>query len=514
MMADWFVDNMNCKALTGTVTMTNGSTTVTGVGSLFVSECAVNGRTKLQADAAGEMGANWATISVITDDTHITLAAAYAGTGGAGTAGYSTNAGTSVNNAWIHANDALIKAGIGQNDVIWLRRGQTHLFSNANVAVALTNTYGNCVTVKGDDGTKWAGEGGLARTILSLQTYGKYFGMASKFFLRFEDLHFYQSAAGTYGIWLISTGSTAYFYNCKFEQDGNGSVEGGMISVSSTPGPVICELCDFNHDGAGTGQNPHVAYSQISLYNCTVDGGKCGFNGNTMGFMENCVFGEDSDFGVAALRLTSGLGIPWRIRNVKFGTHCTTEFSFATGSYDYQFFNFLGLFQEDYDGVKGAWHSENPYFGDELAVASAGTVAGQRAGGAVTVIKVTADNIGDHAYWHRIHPVAEFGINTAAGTYTVDVWTQPNGWAAVPVTQGAAADLWVVVLAWDTATGKYVEFDSRNEGSQDPQVNDAWHKIRLTNVVNDLPGLLIVRTFCKHDDPADYVYVDRTVDIA
>jgi len=68
--------------LTGTVTLTNGSTTVSGSGTLFLSELQVGDLIKLESDDCTA----WAKIASITDDVTATLEAAYTGAGGSGTA--------------------------------------------------------------------------------------------------------------------------------------------------------------------------------------------------------------------------------------------------------------------------------------------------------------------------------------------------------------------------------------------------------------------------------------------
>jgi len=73
-------------ALTGTVTLTNGSTAVTGVGTKFTTEINpayfFGPSIRLSADGVTK----WAEVASVTDDTHATLKANYAGTGGSGAA--------------------------------------------------------------------------------------------------------------------------------------------------------------------------------------------------------------------------------------------------------------------------------------------------------------------------------------------------------------------------------------------------------------------------------------------
>ncbi len=64
--------------LTGTLTFTNGSTEVTGVGTAFTTELEVNDYVMLEADGV------WAQVSSIESDTHLTLTSPYSADGGSG----------------------------------------------------------------------------------------------------------------------------------------------------------------------------------------------------------------------------------------------------------------------------------------------------------------------------------------------------------------------------------------------------------------------------------------------
>jgi hypothetical protein len=78
--------DMTTRPLTGTVTLTNGSTTVTGSGTSFTTQLANHlGRSiKLNADPESA----WAQIASVQSDTLATLAFPYPGAGGTGPASY------------------------------------------------------------------------------------------------------------------------------------------------------------------------------------------------------------------------------------------------------------------------------------------------------------------------------------------------------------------------------------------------------------------------------------------
>lgn len=73
---------LSTRALTGTVTLTNGSTSVSGSGTSFTTQLAVGDVIRLSADAESA----WAKITVVTNNTSATIAANYTGMGGSGAA--------------------------------------------------------------------------------------------------------------------------------------------------------------------------------------------------------------------------------------------------------------------------------------------------------------------------------------------------------------------------------------------------------------------------------------------
>lgn len=78
--ADDFIGSSINAALTGTVTFTNGSITVTGVGTLFTTEVDISKYVKLNADA----NTAWARVARVLSDTSLELVSPYTGAGGSG----------------------------------------------------------------------------------------------------------------------------------------------------------------------------------------------------------------------------------------------------------------------------------------------------------------------------------------------------------------------------------------------------------------------------------------------
>lgn len=83
---DHFPGTSLSTALTGTPSFTNGSTTVTGTGTLFTSE--VNSQMYVKRDSDGE--AFWARVSAVISDTELELTEPYGGATGASASSWSS----------------------------------------------------------------------------------------------------------------------------------------------------------------------------------------------------------------------------------------------------------------------------------------------------------------------------------------------------------------------------------------------------------------------------------------
>ena len=78
------VGNASSTALTGTITVTNGSTSVSGSGTAFTTQLKVGSLIMLDADAL------WVEVESITNDDNLVLTANYSGTGGTGSGAFIT----------------------------------------------------------------------------------------------------------------------------------------------------------------------------------------------------------------------------------------------------------------------------------------------------------------------------------------------------------------------------------------------------------------------------------------
>ena len=127
---------LTTKPVTGTVTLTNGSTAVTGVGTQFLTQFPAGriGRSiKLNADCAS----CWAEVLSVTSDTQMTLKIPYPGAGGTGAASYFvTELGLVINNIVEGGTPNTSSGGdaVGLTEVSWRAGGTRPVFGgNFNV---------------------------------------------------------------------------------------------------------------------------------------------------------------------------------------------------------------------------------------------------------------------------------------------------------------------------------------------------------------------------------------------
>lgn len=106
---DEFTGSSLQSNLTGTVTLTNGSTVVSGSGTLFTTELTLQSLIKANADSE----TSWARVVRIISDTSAVLDTNYAGTGGAGTANKARLATTTGSGGSITVSSSLVNVVSG-----------------------------------------------------------------------------------------------------------------------------------------------------------------------------------------------------------------------------------------------------------------------------------------------------------------------------------------------------------------------------------------------------------------
>jgi hypothetical protein len=126
---------MTTKPVTGTVTLTNGSTTVTGTGTQFLTQ--FQGRLGRSIKLDSDASTAWAQVASVASDTQMTLSTPYPGTGGTGPASYFiTQLGFVVNNILEAGtpNTGAHGEGVGITSIGWRTGGTRSVFGgNFNV---------------------------------------------------------------------------------------------------------------------------------------------------------------------------------------------------------------------------------------------------------------------------------------------------------------------------------------------------------------------------------------------
>ena len=143
--------DLTTKPVTGTVTLTNGSTAVTGVDTDFVSQFQNRYQRAIKLDADPESA--WQRVLSVTDATHMTLVSNYTGTGGTGAASYFiTQLGLVVNNLLMGGNPSPGHGeGVGITSIGWRHAGTRPVFgANVNVGYYTRSTYASAVGMELD----------------------------------------------------------------------------------------------------------------------------------------------------------------------------------------------------------------------------------------------------------------------------------------------------------------------------------------------------------------------------
>jgi hypothetical protein len=416
------------------------------------------------------------------------------------------NDGTTKADAWTNIRSAIEEAGLSAGDTIYVRANQTHTITDASLSPVVGGTADNPITIIGDTAALniW-GDGSDVKPIIDFNATTRYLALGG------GDVHWYHqglsftNSDNAVGTVYLTTAVGVKFTDCAFSDGGTTPTR--LLYVTNGGDGVLVD-CTFG-GGGNTAYCVEAANGgHVRLSGSTVDGGGVGVKAAEGGrcVLENCTLGNTTENAVADLTI-SRAGVIVGMGN---SLNSTTETTFGAVHPWEQDGGYIAL--GDYGSTKGAWLKEGiSALLESLAATS--TSAGRRTGGAATVIKVspkstvTDDKPTLVAEWTR--------KVTNTGTPYVDVWTQPdNTWAAVPDTEGSDAEIYVEVLAWDAATSQYIWHDSRDEASQQTQVEGAWRRIRVSNVAVDASGTIIVRVWSFAYEASKFFHVDRIVDVS
>ncbi len=454
-MATYYCDpDAVTGTLTGTVTFTNASTTVTGdTNTLFTTELAVGNFIRPQG------GLEWYKVTAITDNSTLTIDHAFFQATTTGTAEYNSNTGTST------APFCSIMQYIGitksAGDTLILQTGKNYNHSTSLVAGGVTYNLTDWVYVIAQDwqnlGTAYAGRAvidflGTAKNISFAYDYNWLFE-----YIKFTNANYYS------GVISIGANCNIYFKNCEISGNPNRG-----INVASQAASVIIDNCIFYDN-----YNYHLQFLyggttwiKDSVFNS--GGTAIGTNyaiqaPNSRLVVQNSSFGQTSPHKISDFNFTNG-SICATFKNVKYNT-------ISLPSAPVVLDDWIQIGSEDDNGVVG---SQKLYM-SSCTIEKDTTFL--RTGGADNSIKCTITQTGkllpiDIIEWENT------GTGGLSTTVTVYVASDTNGYVVFPT----ADQLWLEVEYYDSTAGSVNTIHTYDLGTAAPvlSANATWTAFSLT----------------------------------
>ena len=424
-MANRFLDRtITTGNLASTWHWTNGSTDVHSLAGNATTCCA--GGTPLVAGdyikAATKL--EWYRIASVTDANTIVLAYAYReATIDPDTTAFvdvSVQDGSTVAKAFVHLTQYTETEARAAGDVLYCRRAQTHTHKAVNMTTDEAGTLPSYIVVIADDGTNWAGEGGLADPIFDGADDTTYTWNMDNNYWRFEELKFTR-IDNSNGV--AFSGAGVRLINC--EVDDNDGTNG--VNMTSAAAYISgCTMKNCSSRGMLSGNNAQI------ITGCTFDsnGTSLYLNANGTRVIETTITNSTTDLTLSA----SGYSIVFRGCSLDF-----TKISYSGGIAQRN--DIICVFI-DSNNTK---NDNRAYTG--LGYTSRQTVGFIRAGGADTSIKAIGySTLDDYADTPFIIYETWIYNSGAAATYTVYVLADGT-WAALPT----SAQLWLEANYFDQA---------------------------------------------------------------
>jgi len=422
-VANRFLDRtITTGDLASTWHWTNGSTDVHSLAGNATTCCA--GGTPLVAGdyikAATKL--EWYRIASVTDANTIVLAYAYReATIDPDTTAFvdvSVQDGSTVAKAFVHLYQYISTENRAAGDVLYCRRAQTHTHKALNMTTDEAGTLTSYITVIADDGTYWAGEGGLADPIFDGADDTTYTWLMDNNYWRFEELKFTRIDNNT-GVAFNAIGMR--LINCEVD-DCDGTYALYVGDTASYVSGCTVKNC------AGRGIN---GMTGLIITGCTLDSNGTSLYLNASGtrVIETTITNSTVDLFI---------GITARVC-VMIG--CSLDFAKITYTGDAGQRNNVAVAFIDCNTK----NDNRIYMG--LGYTSRQTAGFIRAGGADTSIKAIGyATLDDYADTPFIIYEAWIYSDGASHIYTVYVLAD-GGWAALPT----SAQLWLEANYFDQA---------------------------------------------------------------
>jgi len=417
-MADAYVDHSySSGTLTGTLTFTNASATVTGSGTAFTTELA-NGNYVRVSD-----GLQWYKVTARASDTSMTISPAFQQTTVTDTANASKkNAGVgSLADAYAHLSQATTDSVRSPGDIIYMRANLTYTYKGVHVVFDEDGTISLPITLQGCSSTidPW----GDASDVVPIIDFG---GTAVRLLIDGDDFWTRKNLDARNSIDVFGALGAI---NCQGTQIINCKTSGNTTGISCILSSAIAGRAEI--DGATiTGNTESGLYltGVVEIKNTSIDNSAKGLYILTgIAEIENTSFGQ-TIANTIDIQCSSGI-----IR----ARRCIFNFEKVTCS-------FLGsaVYSEDHNQVVGD-HKSKYYQG---MVERETTEV--RSGGADNSIKVTPNANNHTNFPWQIHEWSEEAV--AASAQTRGVYIEVTG---IDATYPTVAQLWFEAESFSAGSG-------------------------------------------------------------
>ena len=488
-MANYFLDRTNKYGdLTGTWTFTNASAAVQSVSA--------NGNAQAELSAGDYVKPNgtdeWYYVTSITDDDNFTLAYNFVQTTQSEVttnyADVSVNDGSDTSKAFVHINQYTTDNVRSAGDVLYCRRGQTHLQEAVATSADENGTLTSPIKIIADDGTNWAGEGGYDKPMWDYNgsTLGRFnLGSRQYWWLEQLKLHDSHSTTGSTGMLLLQNGYRIWIIGCDIDES---SANWGGIFVYNATGTYI-ENCAFTN----TTQAALVLYTydHVIVKDCTFDG-----NGSGVGFycntpvlhiFEECIFGAVTPNTNADIVIPSGNRASIStFRGCEF--HSTTMISGRDYLMYHSSMKFYDTDVKDYNKIIA---------GEGTMTKETSTV---RSGGASTSIKVEpTEKCDDHSQYPLV--AYETWVYCTDTLTTITLYMLAGGtWSALPDN----TEVYIEAAYYDQTLDAGRATVVSNDAFAD-ETNWKAYDVQFTPAA---AGMVRLRVYCKKYESGKYFYID------
>ncbi len=473
-MTNYYIDHdAYTSSLSGTLTFTNGSTTVTGSGTAFTSELSTGDYIK--SDDATE-GVEWYEVTGITSDTELTIDHAFYQNTHSSTAKKNSNDGLSAANAFSHIQQYMDVAQAG--DVGYVRRGSgsvlTYTYS-MNLGPSNDGSISSLIKIIGDDGTGWTGDVSdkpIVKCVNNCRVYS-----LNDYFWSFEDLEV--RCESNYGFEIYGSHGTL-LEDCNIIGIGDSSSD--YVAYVHAIDYCMCRNCYFSHATSGYG-TIRLRYGGFSKFEgCTFENLYRVFysSDGTVCELKDCTFTNNStDVYMSFSSIFRSKGC--NVSNV--------------GSTSIRCMSSLDL--EDYSGV--GVHKSYLYQG---AVERDTTV---KTGNADDSVKVTPNSNCADSEFGKIEAFEWKVAGVTAASHTATVQVRGSGWTSFPT----ADELYIEVEYYDEATGTSI---ATTKSTNTLSANDTWTSFSVTFTPAQA-GDVYVRGYLKKYESGAVVYFNGEVSI-